>query len=64
MWRWIEMWRWTRVDGAEIIRGEGNRRAWPQRLRGSAVPLARYAQFARDKIKSKDVTMSKRSCLG
>jgi hypothetical protein len=42
---------------------KGNGRAWPQRLRGSAVPLARYAQFARDKIKSKDVTMSKRSCL-
>ena len=43
---------------------KGNRRAWPQRLRGSAVPLAHYAQCARDKIRSKGVTMSKRSCLG
>ena len=57
--------RWTR--DAEVDKSDGrrssevkwNRRAWPQRLRGSTVPLARYAQFTRDKIRSKGETMCK-----
>ena len=45
--------------GVQIVKGEGEQKGLASVTQGSAVPLAHYTQFVRDKIRSKDETMCK-----